>query len=326
MTSLNPLTQENTTRLHGLLSKLPNLTVSGFPEDLETFTLFPNLPLEIRLKTWSYAGDHPRTLQLTDTWYQKKQRVGIEGNNRVPGILHACSESRQEGLKHYTACTKRCSRWEKIHGINGHVASQISCPASKVYINFDVDQFNLQKMETSSRPRNSLASYQLERRDLAKIQLLDIPWEHLSVKFLPDSVRINEAKSMREVNFIVTPYFCKKVRLGNSDSVEAIFPNTIASELCMVAHRNNLKKNIDEELLITDRLWPDLTNWKLLKDTKFECKWTAMPKEMDLFPISAGAAATYDSGSGCVENKTTVYFRWLDAFMGRDFHSGIQAL
>jgi hypothetical protein len=42
MTSFNPLTQENNTRLRDLLSKLPNLTVAGFPEDLETFTLFPH--------------------------------------------------------------------------------------------------------------------------------------------------------------------------------------------------------------------------------------------------------------------------------------------
>jgi hypothetical protein len=62
MTSLNSLTQENNTRLRGLLSKLPNLTVAGFAEDLKRFTLFPNLPLELRLKIWSYAGDYPRTL------------------------------------------------------------------------------------------------------------------------------------------------------------------------------------------------------------------------------------------------------------------------
>jgi hypothetical protein len=87
MTSFNPLAQENNTRLRGLLSKLPNLAVAGFPKDLETFTLFPSLPLDLRLKIWSYAGGHPRTLQLMDTWGPKERGVGIEGNNKVPGIL-----------------------------------------------------------------------------------------------------------------------------------------------------------------------------------------------------------------------------------------------
>jgi hypothetical protein len=323
MTSFNPLTQENNTPLRGLLSKLPKLTVAGFPKDLETFTLFPNLPLELRLKIWSYAGDHPQTLQLTDTWSCKSQRrVGVEGNNQVPGILQACAESREEGLKHYTACTKRCAFSVEIHGMNGHVASRKPCTASKVYINFDVDRFYMQRMEEQDLPNDMmdeyLPVYQLESSDLAKIQLLDIPWEYLRVPFLRDSVLIKEAKSLREVNFIITPYFCKLVRLENSDSVEVVCPNTIASEICMEAHRNYVKKTVDEEM-ITDRLWPDPTTWESLKDTKFGCKWRAIPEEMDLFPISAGAAATYDNSSGChPENKETVYWKREDAFLARN--------
>lgn len=324
MTSFNPLTQENNTRLRDLLSKLPNLTVAGFPETLETFTLFPNLPLELRLKIWCYAGDHPRTLQLTDTWDLTEQGVGIEGNNQVPGILQACSESRQEGLKHYTACTKRCAWSEKIHDTNGHVESRIPCPASKFYINFDVDRFYLQKMEVSDsvRPRDSLASYQLERRDLAKIQLLDIPWEYAWVSFLGESVVINKAKSLREVNFIVTPYFYEKVRPEKFKSVEAICPNTITSEIFMVERRNYVKKETDEKQF-TDRWWLDPTAWESLKETKFDCKWIAIPEEMDLLPIPAGAAATYVSGGGCVENKETIKLRWLDAFLKTILPRGI---
>jgi hypothetical protein len=247
MTSFNPLTQENNTRMRELLCKLPKLTVAGFPEDLNTFTLFPNLPLELRLKIWSYAGDHPRTLQLTDTWDLQEQGVGIEGNNQVPGILQACSESRQEGLKHYTACTKRCAWSEKIHGTNGHVEARTPCPDSKVYINFDVDRFYLQRMKVPDRvrPRDSLASFQLERRDLAKIQFLDIPWEYDWVSFLGKSVLIKEAKSLRGLNFIVTPYFCEEVRMGKYGSIETICPNTITSEICMEKHRNTLKRHTD---------------------------------------------------------------------------------
>jgi hypothetical protein len=108
-------------------------------------------------------------------------RGGIEGGNQVPGILQACSESRQEGLKHYTACTKRCAWLEEVHGMNGHVDSCTPCRASKVNINFDFDRFYMQKMEipVSDRVRSPwndfLAAYQLEAKDLAKIQLLDIP-------------------------------------------------------------------------------------------------------------------------------------------------------
>ncbi len=232
-----------------LLSKLPNLTVAGFPKDLEKFTLFPNFPLELRLKIWSYAGDHPRTPQLADTWDLEEQGVGIEGNNPVPGILQACSESRQEGLKHYTACTKRCSWWEEIHDTNRHVESQIPCLASKVYINFDVDRFYLQIMGGSDgiTRRDSLASYQLEKRDLAKIQLLDIAWEYARVSSLRKLVIIDKAKSLREVNFIASPYFCEKVRSKKTESTEAICPNTIALEICRVKHRTHVKREADEK-------------------------------------------------------------------------------
>jgi hypothetical protein len=314
MTSFNLLTQENNTRMRDLLSKLPNLTVAGFPKDLETFTLFPNLPLELRRNIWGYAGDHPRTLQLISTRYMKKPGGSIEGHNKIPGILQACSESRKEGLKHYTACTKRCICLEWIHDTNGHVESRIPCTASKIYINFDVDRFYLQKMVDWDRVyrRDSLTAYQLERRDLAKFQLLDIPWVYARVIFLDESVMIHETKRLREVNFFATPYFYEKVRLENSEFVkdEDICPNTITSEICMVKHRNRVKRETDEKKF-TDRWWPDHTVLESLKDTNFDCKWTAIPEEMGLFPIPAGAATTYDRGSGCVENKERFGMRLL---------------
>jgi hypothetical protein len=274
--------------------------------------LFPNLPLELRLKIWSYAGDHPRTLQLTATW-DNELGGGIEGNNQVPGILQACSESRQEGLKHYEACTKRCSWSEEIHDTNGHVESRKPCPASKVYINFDFDRFYLKKIEVVEQCRqpvyDSVVAYQLERKDLAKVQILDIPWEFRTTNTLHESVTIiGEAKSLREMNFIVTPYFCEKVQLDNPQSVEAICPNTITSEICMMEHRNKIKKALDEEM-IDNYYWQDPTAWESLNHAKVDCKWTAIPEEMDLFPIPAGAAAAYDSGSGCAASVAAVRTR-----------------
>lgn len=81
----------------------------------------------------------------------------------------------------------------------------------------------------------------------------------------------------------------------------------------MTGHRNSVKKEVDEEMVTgpssQNPTW--CTTCESLKDTKFDCKWTAIPEEMDLFPIPAGAAATYDRGGGCVEDKERFGMRLL---------------
>jgi len=81
----------------------------GFTEPLHSFTLFPELPFELRLKIWSYIAPGPRVVGIN----YRNQRVKRRGQNvtflhnragwnspdPVPVILHICHESRTEGLK-----------------------------------------------------------------------------------------------------------------------------------------------------------------------------------------------------------------------------------
>lgn len=81
-----------------------------------TFTLFPSLPTELRLKIYSLALSVPRTLTLFC------ERKIIEGESRratrfhssspPPSLLSVCQESRFEALCHYTPS------FTSIHGPN----------------------------------------------------------------------------------------------------------------------------------------------------------------------------------------------------------------
>ncbi|KAE8448349.1 hypothetical protein EG329_009593 [Mollisiaceae sp. DMI_Dod_QoI] len=73
-----------------------------------SFTNFPELPSELRLKIWEYALPGPRILGVG----HKTQYKTIYGraiptifewrtSDPVPSILHACHESREEALKNY---------------------------------------------------------------------------------------------------------------------------------------------------------------------------------------------------------------------------------
>ena len=64
------------------------------------FPLFPNLPIELRLKIWKLATREPRIIEVRIyrvRGYPKHWRPITPQQ----GILAACHESREEGLKVY---------------------------------------------------------------------------------------------------------------------------------------------------------------------------------------------------------------------------------
>jgi hypothetical protein len=67
---------------------------------LSTFTCFPRLAPEIRLKIWCLAVLEPRILELEfldeGRWHSPTPYSAI-----TPASLHVCRESRQEALKTY---------------------------------------------------------------------------------------------------------------------------------------------------------------------------------------------------------------------------------
>ncbi|KAK0646929.1 hypothetical protein B0T16DRAFT_458805 [Cercophora newfieldiana] len=63
------------------------------------FSLFPNLPAEVRLLIWGHACCAERIIPLLPGQGHLFPRV--HPTLAIPPALHACSESRQVGLKHY---------------------------------------------------------------------------------------------------------------------------------------------------------------------------------------------------------------------------------
>jgi hypothetical protein len=188
-------------RLKDLLSDLSKLNVMVLKLPGETFTQFRNLPFELRTKIWQDAANHPRILLLTDNWHKKAEnRESIENHNNVPALLHACSEARKEGLKHYTACTKRCSPHDPIHNEFGHQLGWFSCTAKKVYVNFVADHF---LRRTYKGDYISIGKLQLERADLAKIQIVDLPDVEYSTTRLSDIPFFRLLGNLRELNVLV---------------------------------------------------------------------------------------------------------------------------
>jgi hypothetical protein len=68
-----------------------------------SFSRFADLPVELRLRIWAFAQAPPRVIELR-TWKSSQElrplKIGA-GPHSVPSILHACRESRAEGLRIY---------------------------------------------------------------------------------------------------------------------------------------------------------------------------------------------------------------------------------
>ena len=75
------------------------------PRSQMTFTIFPRLPLELRLKIWHHAHDlFPRVIEIvpieTDGAASPSSSVTAMS---IPVLLSVCKESRLELLRLYTA-------------------------------------------------------------------------------------------------------------------------------------------------------------------------------------------------------------------------------
>ncbi|CZR63584.1 uncharacterized protein PAC_13481 [Phialocephala subalpina] len=130
MASLPLTSPPGSIRLHGLLSTLPKIQLD-LAQPLDTFTCFPKLPVELRLKIWKYASrNEPRTINLhVRTGY----RDGVQPS--APGILEACHESKEEALQYYTPCWEIVEKMLRRKGDRRESASRV------VYVNFDIDHF-----------------------------------------------------------------------------------------------------------------------------------------------------------------------------------------
>jgi hypothetical protein len=117
--------------LKSLLVERPQLEKPKKP--LDQFTLFPKLPLELRNKIWQIAAFEPRAIDL-DCGSGRSGLSILRNQPKIPPILQATYESRQEGLRYYTPCTERSPSWRPR-------PSPWMISERTVYVNFAVDEF-----------------------------------------------------------------------------------------------------------------------------------------------------------------------------------------
>jgi hypothetical protein len=97
------------------------------PSSTESFTLFPLLPIELRLKIWECVAEHPNTVELSCTPTASYLPDGRWfSHSKHPIIFQICSESRAVAMARYELLTFSSD----IVGI--------PCKGG-LYINFDVD-------------------------------------------------------------------------------------------------------------------------------------------------------------------------------------------
>lgn len=146
------------TRLQQLCSLLPKLSVSVLsPWQLEAFTLFPKLPIEIRLKIWGLTASVARDVTLAPTSLITNR---LNYQSLAPAIMHTCKESRQEGKRYYDLCTEICFRRRFGFGLQ----------VNNTWINFGVDRFAITNEGYCNIYPNARLNY--EQNTLKKIQHL----------------------------------------------------------------------------------------------------------------------------------------------------------
>ncbi|KAE9365523.1 hypothetical protein N431DRAFT_447172 [Stipitochalara longipes BDJ] len=157
----------DSTRLTALASSLPKLSIPLPLNPLETFPLFPKLPIDIRVKIWKLIALKPRQVKLfllSPTETRHKSRL-IEGQRKIPEIMHVNRESRAEGLRYYTLCKENVWPSDPFKAYRG---------PNHLYINFDIDHFAHDVSDLKFVNNISLESYAFGPEVLKRIKFVDV--------------------------------------------------------------------------------------------------------------------------------------------------------
>ena len=68
---------------------------------LSTFTLFPNLPPELRIKIWLHSLPRPRSSPIFNVGIVRQKALFYFDGAQPPPIYQACKESRGVALSEY---------------------------------------------------------------------------------------------------------------------------------------------------------------------------------------------------------------------------------
>jgi len=134
-------TSTMTSRVQLLCQGLPKLSIPGFAKHLDTFTLFPKLPPELRDKIWGYAARdiEPREIFLMFG----SQYRGINGKLAPPALLQATGKSRTAAKLYYTLCMDNSAlpRYYTQCMRKKNPSLATSSKQRPVWINFAIDIF-----------------------------------------------------------------------------------------------------------------------------------------------------------------------------------------
>lgn len=107
-------------RMRTLLSTLPPLKIEKLPGKLLKFTIFNELPLELRQKIWGLVAHTSRLVIVEAEAFNPlaihERTHQIKNQSRVPEILQVSKESRAEGLMYYKAL-KECTPYDVGHSL-----------------------------------------------------------------------------------------------------------------------------------------------------------------------------------------------------------------
>lgn len=132
--------------------QLPKLSIPELQSPPTTFTAFPKLPPELRLRVWSLIANIPQKIPVRNRYIDELHpggRLAIPDSHHYPSILRICREARREALKYYTAFWKGRSvllytqqtfssgRWWERADEQGTVLKMLYEKA--VYFNFNAD-------------------------------------------------------------------------------------------------------------------------------------------------------------------------------------------
>jgi len=149
-------------RVQLLCRSLPKLATS--PEhQLETFTLFPELPHELRNKIWRYVASVSRNVTVT----MGRQYRNQIGQLPAPSVLQATQESRTEAMRYYTLCIDYAAPPPTFVR---YLGGKVHPP---VWINFAVDVFLLGP-EASYHNREVKTVFNFDDNVLSQIQNVEM--------------------------------------------------------------------------------------------------------------------------------------------------------
>jgi hypothetical protein len=176
---LFPSPNQNPPHTRVLLSSLPKLKITTSPYEGPKFTLFPQLPAELRNNIWHHVSFLPQKINLNYNYSASREDLeelgfrGVEGSFSIPSILHTSSESRSEGLRYYQLVKHKVHEGDAPGGANGLVAVRDNI---WIYVNFEVDHFLYNKVSSLGNEVDSDDYYPLSNENLAKIKFLDIQY------------------------------------------------------------------------------------------------------------------------------------------------------